>query len=367
MHTRYIYVEDVEQASVREGRIRIRIGLVIFLIAMSLGVFRLAEVSLANNGVNAERGGVSSSKYRADITDRNGEVLATTLNTYVLYARPKFVWNANETATVLHEVFPSLSLDMLKSRLSRNADEVLIKRGLTPVEKERIFLTGEPGLTFKTEPRRFYPRGEVAAHLIGYSDVDMVGIAGAEKAFDAEISPENTPPLALSMDMRVQNVLREELQAGLEKFSARTGAGIVLNIKTGEILAMSSLPGFDPNVPTAKSLQPPRNHAAMSTYELGSVFKPITMAMVLEAGITDLDETFPVQKPLTIRDKSISDDTYSSEPLSMPGIMRESSNRGTALMALRAGGDTQQVFFRDLGLLSRVPYELGESAGPQVQ
>ena len=365
--SRQMNVADSEYSSVREGRIRIRIGVAIFLFALLVGILRLAEISLLTPKRGVGFGVQDNAIFRADILDRNGELLATTLPTYSLYARPKYVWNADETATSLVRALPELDRRVVHDRVTRKADQVLLKHGLTPKQRQEVFHLGLPGLMFQKQPQRVYPRGALAAHIVGFSDVDMNGLAGAERAFDTLLTDANAPDVSLSLDVRVQNALENELKWGLEKFKADTNAGVVLNIKTGEILAMASLPDFDPNSPNTSSPQNLYNHASMSTYELGSVFKPITMAMALEAGVTDLEETFPVQKPLKVRDKFIRDDHPSAVPLAMPEILAESSNRGTAMMAMRVGGDGQQAFLKKLGLMDRIDIELLESARPQVQ
>lgn len=364
---RYMQVEDSEFAAVSEGRIRIRIGAFIFIFALVIAMIRLGEVSLFSPKLKSSFHTANASITRADIVDRNGTVLATTLATYALYARPRYIWDAEETAQELSSVLRGMDIDIVAAKLSRKTDQVLIKRGLTPKQRQSVFGLGLPGLIFEVEPQRVYPHGQLGAHIVGFSDVDMKGLAGAEKAFDTRLAAPNAPDTVLSVDLRVQNALTEELAAGLERFKADTNAGVVLNIKTGEVLAMASLPNFDPNTPNATPPENRYNHASMSTYDLGSVFKPLTMAMALDEGLTDLTETFPVHKPLKVRDKFIGDDHPSAVPMAMPKILAKSSNRGTALMAIRAGGDTQQRFLKKFGLLDRVPIELSESARPQVQ
>ncbi len=364
---RQLKIADSEFAAVSEGRIRIRIGAAIFMFALIVAVIRLAEVSL----LSGSKGGsfYKSNEFvsRANLVDRNGELLATTLETYSLYARSKYIWNAGETSQQLASVFPDMSSEAILNRLSRKGDQLLIRRGLTPKEKQAVFHLGLPGMVFQAEPQRVYPRGALAAHIVGFTDVDMKGIAGAERAFEEDLSQENAPAMTLSVDLRVQNAVADELQKSLVHFKADTGAAIVMDVRSGEILAMASLPNYDPNRPDTSLPQNLYNHASMSTYELGSVFKPITMAMALEEGVTNLTEKFPVQNPLKVRDKFIRDDHPSKTPMAMPEILAESSNRGTAMMALRVGGVQQQAFLKELGLMDRVPIELVESAAPQVQ
>ena len=360
-------VADDEYAAVSEGRIRIRIGAFMFVFMIGIIVIRLAETTLLTPKTKRSILPQAITTTRADITDRHGKVLATTLQTYSLYAEPRKIWNAEETSKKLVEALPELDYDDVLENVSSDRAFKWIARGLTPKERQTVFALGLPGLDFRREPKRVYPRGSLAAHILGYSDTDMHGLSGAEKAFDTELSTDNAPPKALSIDMRVQYALTDTLQDDMDLFQANSAAGIVLDIKTGEIIAMASLPDYDPNVPGAALPENRYNHAAMSTYELGSVFKPITMALALETKTATLTETFPVQKPFKVSIKYIRDDHKSDEPLAMPDILAQSSNRGTAMLALRAGADAQQAMYKDLGLFDRVPYELGESARPQVQ
>jgi len=365
--SRTMTVADDEFVSVSEGRIRIRIGVFIFMFVLLLVVLRLAEVSLFGD----KRGGNLLPKEitttRADITDRNGEVLATTLNTYSLYAEPRKVWNIEETAQKLMSVRPELDINVLRERLSTERAFVWIERGLTPKERQSVFALGMPGLAFRQEPKRVYPRGNLASHIVGFTDVDLNGSAGSERAFNADLSEDNAPAAALSVDMRVQYAVADELQKGMERFEALSNAGVVLNLKTGEIISMVSLPNFDPNDPGATLPETRFNHASMSTYDLGSVFKPLTMAMALEDEVSTLTESYPVQKPFKVRHKYIRDDHPSKVPLAMPEILAESSNRGTAMLALKIGGEQQRKYLKELGLMDRVPFELAESAKPQIQ
>ncbi len=360
-------VEDNDHVAVSEGRIRIRIGAVIFMFTLVIAIVRMAEVSLLSASNKTLYSGGDGGVFRADIVDRNGELLASTLESFDLYIGRKEMWDPYESARRLADVFPGIDIVELAERLEGGRGQILVRRGLTPSEKRSVFDLGLPGVVFQAEPRRVYPQGHLASHIVGFSDVDMKGLAGAERAFEVLLTEPNAPSLALSIDLRVQNAVSRELQASIDKFQANTGAAIIMNMKTGEILALASLPNFDPNSPDTALPQNLYNHASMSTYELGSVFKPISMAMALEAGVTDLEELFPVHKPLKVRDKFIRDDHPSNIPMAMPEILAESSNRGTAIMAMRVGGEGQQAFLRKLGLMDRVPIELTESAAPQVQ
>ncbi len=360
-------LEDEEYRTVTEGRIRIRIAVVAFLFMLLIAIFRLAEISIFSQGVHLRNLPQGLKITRTDLTDRNGELLATTLETYSLYAEPQRIWNSRDTASALNKLRPQLDLAELQDKLELDRSFVWLERGLTPKEKQSVFDLGLPGLAFRKEPKRVYPRENLASHVVGFTNVDMQGVAGAERAFDEELTSENAPSVALAMDLRVQFALTDELAQAREKFDALDASGVVMDIRTGEIIAMASVPNFNPNDPDTTSPETLFNHAAMSTYDLGSVFKPLTMAMALEDGVVDQEELFPVQKPYKVRNKFIRDDHPSDVPLNIRGVLGESSNRGTAMIAQRIGGDQQQMHLQNLGLLSRVEYELAESAKPQVQ
>ena len=289
------------------------------------------------------------------------------METYSLYAEPRRIWNPRETAEGLVKLRPHLSRVKLQKKLELKRSFVWLERGLTPKERQAVFDLGLPGLAFRKEPKRVYPRENLASHMVGFTNVDMRGVAGAERAFDADLTSDNAPSIALSLDLRVQFALTDELAKARVKFDALDANGVVMDIRTGEIIAMASVPNFNPNDPDTTSPETLFNHAAMSTYDLGSVFKPLTMAMALEDGVADQVELFPVQKPYKVLSKYIRDDHPSDVPLNMTGVLGESSNRGTAMIAQRIGAERQQHHLRGLGLLSRVDYELAESAKPQVQ
>jgi len=365
--TRSMVVADDEYMAVSEGRIRIRIGAAAFVFMLAIAIVRLAEVSLLSGEAHQRVLPQALKTERADITDRRGELLATTLETYSLYAEPRRIWNPQDSAQKIANIRPDLSPSDIRRKLESGRAFVWLERGLTPKERQAVFELGLPGIGFRTESKRVYPRGELASHFVGFTNVDLDGVAGTERALNERLTAENGPDVALSLDMRVQYALADELHQSRETFGAASASGVVMNIKTGEIIAMASLPNFDPNNPGATLPETRFNHAAMSTYDLGSVFKPLTMAMALEDNVATKFEMFDVQKPYKVRYKYIRDDHPSDVPLNMTGILAESSNRGTAMLAQRIGAESQKAHMRNLGLLDRVPYELAESARPQVQ
>lgn len=361
-----IEIEDVEHAQVRGARVRIFLVLFCFLAMIAVLVGRLAQISVLKSPTKPYVMLSNDVKYRADITDRHGELLATSLETYSLYVEPRKVWNAVESTEAITSVLPDLDAAEVEEKLTSGKSFIWLKRNLTPVERQKVFALGLPELGFKIEPKRVYPRGRLAAHILGFTDIDLNGTAGVERAFEERLSDPDAGALALSIDMGVQFALEEELAAGMEKYRAKAASGVVLNIKTGEVFALASLPNFDPNQSGLASPQSRLNRASMQVYELGSTFKPITMALAEETQILKPDEKLPVQKPLIIQKKLISDDHPSPVPLGFYDILAKSSNRGSALLALRAGADSQKDLLRRLGLFARVPIELKESAAPLI-
>lgn len=359
-----ISVKDDEFKSIRDARVRIFAGVAVFGFVLFLLITRLAEVTMFR--APSMTFGVTSNKikHRADIVDRNGELLATTLETYSLKANPRKVWDPVTSTEAITSVLPDLDPAIIEERLSSKKAFVWIRRNLTPRERQSVFSLGLPELDFRIEPRRVYPRERLAAHVLGFTDIDMNGVAGAERAFDLTLSDDDVEAKHLSIDMRVQYALDDELRAGMEHFKAKAAAGVVMNIKNGEILAMISLPDFDPNQSGDALPENRLNRASMSVYELGSTFKPLNIALAYEAGVIREGEMLPVQDKIVIQRKSIKDDHPSRVPLSVRDVLAKSSNRGSVILARRAGADAQKELLRKLGLFDKVPFELAESAKP---
>ncbi|MDG1126423.1 MAG: penicillin-binding protein 2 [Hellea sp.] len=361
-----MFLED-DFKPIAEARVRIKFGVALFVFVLLLVIIRLGFVSLSGKTQSPNFRSSPVENFRADIHDRNSQVLATTLKTYSLYVEPKKIWNSSETIQKISSVRPLLDVNVLSKRINSPKSFVRIERGLNPKERQAIFSLGLPGVTFREELKRVYPRRNLASHIVGHTDPDLIGTAGSERAFNKELSSGEFEAINLSVDLRVQYAVYDELRNGMLKHRSLSNAGIVLNIKTGEILSMVSLPNYDPNNPGVSDPRGEFNNATMSTYDLGSVFKPLTMAMALEDEVSSLTETYPVHKPFRVRNKFIRDDHPSEIPLAMPEILAESSNRGTAMLALRVGGDQQKKYLQELGLFDRAPIELFESTNPQLQ
>lgn len=302
---------------------------------------------------------------RADIVDRNGVLLATTLTTPSLYADPKDVLDAHAAARKLVQVLPDLSEAEVEAKLSSDKSFVWLKRQLTPRQMAAVNALGVPGLDFQDEDKRIYPQGSTFAHVVGYAGVDNKGLAGIERSFDEELRSRHQP-LQLSVDLRIQAILREEMAQQISEFKAVGGSGIVMNVNTGEVLALVSLPDFDPNDPSATPTANLFNRVTLGTYEIGSVFKIFTVAMALDDKITTLDGGYDASHPIQIGGFTIHDDHAQNRWLSVPEIFMYSSNIGAAKMAADAGADRQRDFLSKLGLLKAPDFELPEIGAPLV-
>jgi cell division protein FtsI (penicillin-binding protein 3) len=306
---------------------------------------------------------------RSDITDRNGVLLATNLPTASLYADPRSVIDAEEAAVMLESVFPDLDYGELVEKLSSDRGFIWIKRNLTPRQQADIHALGIPGLGFLPEERRVYPQGALTAQVVGFTDIDRHGLAGVEQGFDQELQARaeaDEAPINLSLDIRFQQIVREELVATIEKFHAIGGAGIVLDVHTGEVLAMVSLPDFDSNRPGDAPDQARFNRATLGVYEVGSIFKVFTAAMALDAGVVNMASGYDASEPIRISHFTIRDYKPKNRWLSLPEILVYSSNIGAAKMAMDVGAERQQAFLRRVGLMSPSQLELPEEAFPMT-
>src|SRR5215472_15451818 len=307
----------------------------------------------------------------ADIVDRNGNVLATTLDSPSLYANPKQILDATEAANKLVSVFPALSAAEVYAKLTSSKSFVWIRRHLTPAEQYNVNQLGIPGLEFEHEERRVYPDGGLTSHVVGYTGIDNGGFAGVERGLDGVLRGRREP-LELSLDLRLQYILHEELQRIIDDFTAKGGAGLIMDVNSGEILAMTSLPDFDPNRPTAPDPEHPSipladrmfDRVTLGVYELGSIFKIFTVAMALDCGTATVASTYDASHPIKIGRFTISDYHGKHRVLSVPEILMYSSNIGAARMAVVAGAQRQREFLDRLGLLKKPKIEVFEVATP---
>ncbi|HEY2658132.1 MAG TPA: penicillin-binding protein 2 [Caulobacteraceae bacterium] len=304
---------------------------------------------------------------RADLVDRNGQLLAVDLPHFGVYFNPAENWDIDEVRRKLPAVLPQLPAARLE-RMLHGARRQYVIGGLTPEEKARVDDLGLPGVSFENEVGRVYPLGATGGHLIGFVDRGGSGLSGAEFALnDTIMNNADKGAVPLSIDLRVQAALQDELQNAATKFNAIGGVGIVTNVHTGEILGMASFPAFDPN--NAASTPPANmvNHAAATVYEPGSVFKVFTLAMGIDAGLANINSMYDVHTPLVLPGRTIHDYHKGDTVLPLYKVFTHSSNIGAARLGLQAGPERMDKYFRSFGLFAAAPSELKESARPLVQ
>lgn len=300
---------------------------------------------------------------RADITDRNGVLLATTLKTATLYADPHLISDTKKAAAGLVKIFPSLSYGDVLQKL-QDKRTLPLRRDLNPDEQHAVMELGEPGLVFKNEDRRVYPQGSLAAHLVGYSSVDRKGLAAVERSFDTFLDAGNA--LKLTVDVRLQHALRRELAKAVKDFTAEGGAAVVMDVRTGEILAGVSLPDFDPNESGSVNKDKIFNRLTLGTYELGSVFKIFSTAAFLETHDVPLSTTFDASEPIKMGKFTIKDYHAENRILTVPEVFMYSSNIGAAMMGQATGTQRLRNFYEKVGLLTPLEFEISEIGKPQV-
>lgn len=305
---------------------------------------------------------------RGDIVDRNGLLLATSLRTASLFIDPRELRQPDQAARQLETLLPGVNASQLHSRIKAAKSFVWVKRHLSPREQQAVNALGIPGLYFLPDERRVYPHGNLSAHVLGYVGVDGNGLAGVEKTLDARLLDplRNRDPLALSLDLRMQHILHDTLRQGIEEFRAIGGMGVVMDVRSGEILAMASLPDFDPHQPARASDAARFNRVALGTYEMGSTFKSFTVALALDAGTVAMNGGYNATQPFKVASFTIDDTHPKRRWLSVPEIYAYSSNIGVARMALDVGAKRQREFLHKLGLMRPVEIELPERASPQV-
>ncbi|AXO13914.1 peptidoglycan D,D-transpeptidase FtsI family protein [Thalassospira indica] len=358
-----------ERLALETARNRIFITGAMFIIGFCWITYGLIDASVLRQGNEpAVASGTDTRELkteRADIVDRNGMLLATDLPTNSLYADARVVKDPVESADLLLTVLPDLDRDSLIRHLSSRKAFVWLRRNLTPEQQYDVNSLGIPGLNFQREERRVYPHGRLLSHVLGFTDIDNNGIAGAEREFDNELRINNGP-LELSLDTRVQYALAEEVENAMETYSAVGAAGLVMDVYTGEVVAMTSLPNFDPHRPGQAPADARFNRSTLGVYEMGSVFKLFNTAIALETGTSTLNSVYDATEPLAIGGFRIRDYHGENRWLTLPEILVHSSNIGSARMAMAFGGETQQKYLKKLGMLDKPEIELPEVGGPLV-
>src|SRR5579863_9021764 len=304
---------------------------------------------------------------RAMITDRNGQILAISLPTVAVFADPRQIIDPADAARKLKSVLPRLDETEAQARLSESTKQfVWLERQITPREEMAINALGIPGIDFRPTEERHYPMGHLAAQILGGVDVDEHGVAGVEKYFDKRLFTDHTP-LKLSIDARVEGVVRDELSKAMDEFQAIGACGIVRDVHTGEVLAMVSLPDYDANNFRNAPADDRFNRAVTGNYEPGSTFKLQTASMALDGGIVHIWDEFDAAHDIHIGRFTISDFQGKHRWLYLPEVLAYSSNLGAAHIALDVGAERQRAWLEHMGMFAPTPIQLPGAARPQFQ
>jgi cell division protein FtsI (penicillin-binding protein 3) len=359
------------------GQNRIRLLSMVFCVSFLAIAVQLGQLTLHHKAkeVNAELASHQAPLPRPDIVDRNGVVMATDIAVASLYADPRKIIDMDEAVESITATLPELDSKALRQKLTAPGRAfVWLKRQASPEERDAVYNLGIPGVGYVNERKRVYPLGRLAAHTIGYVDVDTKGIAGIEKFLDdqgalytaslSEPETSTTAPAQLAMDTRVQHAVTDEVAKAVIKFKAKSGGGIIMNTETGEILAMASLPDYNPNSDDKRLTSDQQNKLTSGVYELGSVIKAVTFAMAFDYGTANLNSKYDTRSNLVIGTAKISDFHAQRRVLTVPEVFTNSSNIGTAKMALQVGVEHHVEFLRRVGLLDRLITEVPESARP---
>jgi cell division protein FtsI (penicillin-binding protein 3) len=364
----------------RGAKARARVGLAI---AGFVAVYGIIAARLVLFGIVADSRtphrvvtGDAVATARPDILDRNGQVLATDVRVPSLYGEPRRIIDCDEAVELLTADLPDLDGHETRERLCSKRGFVWLKRDITAEQQREIYRQGLPGIGFLPENKRDYPNGPEVSHVIGHVNIDNQGIAGIEKWLDGHglaalhmaglATDRLQTPVQLALDLRVQHAMREELVNARAKFHAIAAAGVVLNVRTGEIVSLVSEPDYDPNNPR-QALDPTRiNRLTTGVFEMGSTFKAFTVAMALDSGKVTLNSMFDASAPLHFGRFTIHDYEPMHRALSVPEIFTYSSNIGAARIAMAMGVDAHKAFLKKMGQLDRLRTELPESAEPIV-
>ncbi|WBU63147.1 peptidoglycan D,D-transpeptidase FtsI family protein [Paracoccus aerodenitrificans] len=350
-----------------------------FLAAFGTVGFRMGALAASDPAEpRVQASGTQIISQRADITDREGRVLATNMLTHSLYAQPNQMVDGRSAAEALSRIFPDLDRERLVRDFSNpNRKFMWIKKKISPEQMQAVHDIGEPGLLFGPREMRLYPNGPVASHILGGSafgvegvnSAEVIGTAGVEKAFDGWLrNPANEgAPLTLSIDLTAQSAMEEVLSSGMRNMNAKGAAGVLLEIQTGEIVAMASLPDFDPNDRPRPALEgdpsasPLFNRAVQGQYELGSTFKIFPVAQAMDLKLVNPNTHINGNSPMRIGKYNISDYHNYGASLSVTDIIVKSSNVGTVRIAQMIGVDRQKEFLKDMGFFEPTSVEMVEA------
>ncbi len=374
--------EDMRDRMRLRAEGRLLVLAMMFLCAYGVVGTRMGVLSASEpEEPRAQASGASIIASRADIVDRQGRVLATNMSTHSLYAHPQQMIDPLRAAQELARIFPEMEAEALARRFADPKRKFLwVKQKLSPEQMQAVHDIGEPGLLFGPREMRLYPNGAIASHVLGgarfgrqgVASAEVVGTAGIEKYLDEELRDpaREGAPLALSIDLSVQAATEEVLDAGMKMLNARGAASVLMDVHTGEVIAIASLPDFDPNdrprppVEGQPDDSPLFNRAVQGLYELGSTFKILTIAQALQLGLVHPEtmiDTSPPYEVLGFKVGEFHGKNYGT--ISVSDVIAQSSNRGTAKIVMMIGRGRQQEFYRNLGMFEPPQLEIVEAKG----
>ncbi|MES2603075.1 MAG: penicillin-binding protein 2 [Pseudomonadota bacterium] len=371
-----LYGRNVDRSA--KARARVGLAIVAFSLVYAVIAGRLVMFAIGGDGHGMRRTASqdATATARPDILDRNGMILATDVKTPSLFGEPRRIIDKDEAIELLTATLPDVDAGEVRDRLSSRKGFVWLKREITAQQQKDIYRLGIPGIGFLRENKRVYPSGPIVSHLIGHVNIDNQGIAGIEKWLDSNgladlhragfATDRQQEPVQLAVDLRVEHALRDELMKAKDKYKAKAAAGLVSNVNTGEIIAMVSVPDYDPNNPREANDPTRINRLTTGVYEMGSTFKSLTLAMALDSGRATINTLYDARAPLTYGKFKIHDTHNLGRSVPMWEVFTESSNVASARIALSMGVEAHKAFLRKLGQLTRLRTELPESAEPLV-
>lgn len=364
---RSILIEGERRSSIDMAQSRLTILGAFFIIGYVVIVARLMDLSVVQGAmsVTADRSGFEVAQIaqrRGDIYDRNGFLVATTLKTPSLFVDPSLVMDADNLAHDLMSVIDGLDEKVLLKSLKARNRFAWIKRNITPEQHTQILNIGSPALGVQYEYKRVYPQGELFAHMLGYTDRDGLGLSGAERGFDDVLA--QGVDVNLSFDLRLQHIARRELSTAISDFEAKAGTAVIMDVKSGELLASVSLPDFDLNKASSAGANEKFNRLTLGVYELGSMFKIFSTAALFDLVGARMSDTFDARKPIKVGRFTINDYHAQKRILTVPEVFMHSSNIGSAMMGEKVGGDALRAFYKDLGLLDPLMFDIKEVGRP---
>ena len=349
------------QDNIEIKRLTLRIKFLSFCFFLGFMVLSAKILYLANLSLGSVISITESDMHnmkRPNIYDRNGNLVASNIAISSVAIRPNLLLNKEDIVDRLLFAVPSFQREDLEYKIFNDKKFVWLKRGITPSEQHRIHNLGIPGIQFIDETKRFYSSANTLSSVIGYVNIDNIGQAGVEKFIDQQVEGGNSEDVYLSADLEVSHAMRDELLKSMNEYSAIAAAGVLMDINNGEIIAAVSLPDFDPQYQADALLPENMNKVTTSLYEIGSTFKPFTIAMALDSGLVDLDTEYDARKPIIIGGHTISDFRPQARVLTVSEIFTHSSNIGAAKIALDFGTDYHKAFLKKMGLLDPVSTQI---------